>query len=129
VGFVGFAYLPRGVLVRSVDKGLFRAGVGSGVCSSGRDRSDVGKVLRTGVYGGIGMVDAKVVYLQLVWQAHVFVAARVSIGVRCVGLTTGVGDALGARVCDICLGLLFRWFVTERRSSDWSCPLFCCMWV
>ena len=66
MGFVGCAYLPTGVLVRSVDRGLFRVGVGSGVCSSVRDRSDVGKMLRAGVYRGIGMLNAKVVYLQLV---------------------------------------------------------------
>ena len=112
MGFVGCAYLPPGVLVRSVDRGLFRVGVGSGIRSSGRDRSDVGKVLRAGVKWWIGMVDAKVVYLQLVWQTHVFVAARVFIGVRCAWLTC-VGDVLGARVCDSCLGLIFRWFIRE----------------
>ena len=121
MGCVGCAYLPTGVLVRSIDRGLFRVGVGSGVCSNGRDRSDVGKMLRAGVYGGIEMLNAKVVYLQLESQAQVFVAARVSIGVRCVGLTC-VGDVLRAHVCDSFWGLLFRWFVTEGRASDWMCP-------
>ena len=107
MGFVGCAYLPPGVLVRSDDSGLFRVEFVSGVCFGGRDRSDVSRVLCAGVYGGIGMVDARVVYLHLVWQAHVFVAARVFIGVRCVGLS-GVGDVVGACVRDSCFGLLFR---------------------
>ncbi len=95
----GSAYLPPGVLVRSIDRGLFGVGVGLRVCSRGGDRWDVGRVLRAGIYGMFGTVNAKVAYLHVFRQARVHVAARVYGGVKSVGLTC-LGDVLRAHVCN-----------------------------
>ena len=48
------AYVPPGVLVRSVGKGSFVLGVVVGVCASRGTFLDIGRVLRAGICVGMG---------------------------------------------------------------------------
>ena len=77
VDLVECAYVPLGVLVRLVGRGLFAVGGVVGVCASRGALRDVGRVLYGGIYVGMRTACIVFVYLHMSRQSLILVAARV----------------------------------------------------